>query len=138
MHAAGLDDIDDDDPAFAHSRVLDFYRAFAAGATTPDAVATRLIAALLGDDASGPHLQARYKPFAAFHVEDVRAQAAASTVRWADGAALSIWDGVPVGGRTRTNCYGCIRINPRVIGVEWPARGRESKHNNSFVSIRWA
>jgi hypothetical protein len=57
------------------------------GATTPSQVAERIIAFLKAADKN------KCSWFVSWHEDDIRAQAAAATQRWAAGAPLSIIDG---------------------------------------------
>ncbi len=72
--------------------VAAFARAYGEGRTTPTAVAERFLAVVADLDRRTPPL----RWFVAVDAEDVRAQARASTTRWASGQPLSPLDGVPV------------------------------------------
>jgi Asp-tRNA(Asn)/Glu-tRNA(Gln) amidotransferase A subunit family amidase len=75
-------------PATAH----DYAQAYGVGTITPSAVAEAVIAAQALLDSQTPSMAI----FIATDAEDLRAQARASTERWAAGAPLSPLDGVPV------------------------------------------
>lgn len=77
---------------FRFTTVADLHRAYREGATTPEAIADRLIAWTRETEAMTPSMRV----FIAQDEGDVRAQAAASAARWKQGKPLSILDGVPV------------------------------------------
>lgn len=77
---------------FAFETIADFTAAFAAGRTTPAAVAERVLAASGAHDAHDPPLRI----FIAQDAADVRAQAEAATRRWQAGSPCGPLDGVPV------------------------------------------
>ncbi len=76
----------------APSDVASYARAYADGRTTPTAVAERFLAVAADLDRRTPAL----RWFISIDADDVRAQARASTARWAAGRPLSVLDGVPV------------------------------------------
>ena len=81
--------------------VRDYHAAYVSGATTPSAVAERLLGLVAATDDSRPQsvdAAAASSPrryFSAVDAASVRAAAAASTLRYAAGAQLSVLDGVP-------------------------------------------
>lgn len=76
-------------PRFADLDAAALSAGYAAGTFTPSEVAEDVIARV---EAREPELNALYL----FDAEEVRADAAASTARWAAGTQLSEFDGVPV------------------------------------------
>ncbi len=72
--------------------VLDYHHAYRTGATTPEQVARRALAAIADSDVREPPLRA----FIACDAADVQQQAQASSRRWQEGKPLSPFDGVPV------------------------------------------
>ncbi|MCX6031562.1 MAG: amidase [Chloroflexi bacterium] len=79
-------------PGTPFRTIRDYAQAYRAGATTPEEVARRVLAAIEQSDAGDRPLRA----FIANNPEDVLAQARASTARIRAGQPLSIFDGVPV------------------------------------------
>ncbi|WP_456481065.1 amidase, partial [Oceanithermus sp.] len=75
-------------PAPFHS-AADFVAAYKSGKTTPEEVAERFLAAYT-------ELNPRLHAFISVNPDDVRAQAAASAMRWRRGEPLGPLDGVPV------------------------------------------
>ena len=74
------------------SEVLALHAAYKikGGKNSPATVAAKILAAF-------PALQAKYRPFSSHPLQgSLEAAAAASTARYAAGAPLSVWDGVPV------------------------------------------
>ena len=103
--------------------VADYAAAYQGGRTTPIAVADRLLAAIDASNAGATPLRA----FVALNIDDVRAQARASTQRWASGHPLGPLDGVPVtvkdeldvaGYRTRV---GTTALGPVVAAADCAA-----------------
>ena len=76
----------------AFKTVRDYAQAYRAGTTTPEEVASRVLAAIKASDAADPPLPA----FIASDAADVIAQATAATARLRAGQPLSLFDGVPV------------------------------------------
>lgn len=79
-------------PGFRFATVHDYARAYRAGEITPEEVAHQLLAAIAAADAADPPLRA----FIAVDRGEVLRQASDSVRRFQEGAALSVWDGVPV------------------------------------------
>ncbi|MFN2167204.1 MAG: amidase, partial [Anaerolineae bacterium] len=79
-------------PGFHFASVHDYAQAYRQGAITPEDVARGVLKAIEDSDAGVPPLRA----FIAVDGEDVLRQARASTERIKNGAALSLFDGVPV------------------------------------------
>ncbi|MEE4379060.1 MAG: amidase [Candidatus Competibacteraceae bacterium] len=72
--------------------VLDYGQAYETGATTPEQVAQRALAAISASETCTPPL----RMFIAYQNDAVMAQAQASTQRWHAGNPLGPFDGVPV------------------------------------------
>ena len=79
-------------PGVPFKTVRDYAQAYRSGATTPEEVAARVLAAIRASDAADPPLRA----FIANDADDVLAQARAATARIRAGSPLSLLDGVPV------------------------------------------
>ena len=80
----------------------EYHAAFASGATTPSAVARALLRAL-------PQIEESVGTvFTEMQSAVVLRQAAASDARWAAGAPLSVWDGVPIGVKEMIDIEGHI------------------------------
>jgi len=90
---AGLPDASLAPHQFALETTADFQRAYRGGRLTPTVVAERMLSRVKAEEATSPPLRA----VIAQNAEDVLAQAAAATDRWAAGAPLGPLDGVPVG-----------------------------------------
>lgn len=80
---------DNNDPAPGYRSIMDYHRLYKSKRATPTQVMERLIH---GAEQELPHLRI----FACFRPDNIRQQAQESEARWAAGAPLSIWDGVPV------------------------------------------
>jgi len=88
--------------ALQNSEVLRLHDAFLAGTTTPTAVTGKVLSEI-------DRLQPVYKMFASAPLSDeILAAAAASTQRYASGAPLSIFDGVPVAFKDMINIAGYV------------------------------
>ena len=79
-------------PGIPFKTVRDYAQAYRSGATTPEEVAARVLAAIKASDAADLPLRA----FIANDADDVLAQARAATARIRAGSPLSVFDGVPV------------------------------------------
>ncbi len=87
---------------FAFRSVDDYLRAYRSGATTPSAVAERFQAALAQSERGDTPMRI----FIAQQAEDLMAQAAASTERWARGEPCGPLDGVPVAVKDEMDLAG--------------------------------
>ena len=79
-------------PGVPFKTVRDYAQAYRSGATTPEEVAARVLAAIKASDAADLPLRA----FIANDADDVLAQARAASARIRAGSPLSVFDGVPV------------------------------------------
>ena len=79
-------------PGVPFKTVRDYAQAYRSGATTPEEVAAKVLAAIKASDAADLPLRA----FIANDADDVLAQARAATARIRAGSPLSVFDGVPV------------------------------------------
>ncbi len=77
---------------FRFSTVQDYARAYREGKITPEDVAHRVLEAVVSSNAAEPPLRA----IIAMDREDVLRQAREATLRFQEGRALSLFDGVPV------------------------------------------
>ena len=95
------------------SDVLALHAAYkeATTTTTPSAVAAKILAAF-------PGLQAKYRAFSSHPLEgSIEAAAAASTARFAAGAPLSVWDGVPVAFKDMVPISGYVMTDGSASNV---------------------
>ncbi len=83
---------DDENSLHSGGDIARTMRAYATGKTTPSAVAERFLAVIADLDRRTPAM----RWFISVDAQDVRAQAQASTARWAQGRPLSVLDGVVV------------------------------------------
>lgn len=77
---------------FQFASIHDFAKAYRDGTTTPEAVAQKVLDAVVASDKHDPALRA----FIAVNHEDVMKQARESTQRFKAGKPLSVFDGVPI------------------------------------------
>jgi Asp-tRNA(Asn)/Glu-tRNA(Gln) amidotransferase A subunit family amidase len=92
--------------------VGDFGKAYRTGRATPDSIAAAFLAQWRASDAGNRPLHA----FIAVREDDLRAQAAASSARWAAGRPLGAWDGVPVAIKDEFNVAGYpLTVGTRVL-----------------------
>ena len=99
----------------ALSTVADYAAAYQGGRTTPLAMAERLLARIDESDRGATPLKA----FVALDADDVRAQAKASTARWAAGQPLGPLDGVPVTVKDELDVAGYrTRVGTMALGPD--------------------
>jgi Asp-tRNA(Asn)/Glu-tRNA(Gln) amidotransferase A subunit family amidase len=91
--------------------IADFVRAYREGRTTPTEVAERVLEALTQSEAQQPPLRA----VIAHRAEEIRAQARASSERWAQGRPLGPFDGVPVAIKDEVDMAGY----PTTVGTRF-------------------
>jgi Asp-tRNA(Asn)/Glu-tRNA(Gln) amidotransferase A subunit family amidase len=102
----------------AAATVADYARAYRSGATTPEQVAARALAALEAADRADPPLRA----FVAWSREEILASARTSAARFADGKPLGILDGVPVAVKDEVDQAGYpTTVGTRFLGARGPA-----------------
>ena len=89
-------------PGLGLATSAEYRAAFAAGTTTPTAVAEHCLAAIEGE------LNDRLNCVVQCHRDDVLRQAAASDARWAAGAPLSPLDGVPICVKDEVDVAGYV------------------------------
>jgi Asp-tRNA(Asn)/Glu-tRNA(Gln) amidotransferase A subunit family amidase len=96
---------------FRPATVADYVSAYQERRTTPEAVAERFLAALADTRSRTPALAI----FVSVDEAQVRADAKASTERWAAGAPLGPLDGVPVGVKDEVDLAG----HPTTVGTRF-------------------
>ncbi len=100
-----LDARDDDARAgFRHPTVGDYHAAYRAGTHTPSDVAERFLARWQESEQTAPALRG----FISMRLDDIRAQAAASTERWKSGRPLGPFDGVPIAAKDEIDQAGYV------------------------------
>ena len=107
---------------FTFRGAADLTRAYGDGTTTPTAVAERVLAAV----AESEQGEAPLRVFIAQQAQDVLAQAAASTERWARGEPLGALDGVPVAVKDELDQAGYPTTLGTVIHGSEPATAAAS------------
>ncbi|KAL2241283.1 UNVERIFIED_CONTAM: Fatty acid amide hydrolase [Sesamum indicum] len=112
--------------SFERWTILDYARAYTSGQTTPKMVADRFIASV--HESSNRHLQMSF--FINYNAEDILKQATESTARHAQGAPISILDGVPVAIKDEIDCMPY----PTTGGTKWLHKVRQCKNDACCVS----
>lgn len=103
---------------FRHPSVVDYAKAYRDGATTPDAVAQRIVDAVAHSNRQSPPLRGIIKSDA----HDVLKQAAESTARIAEGRDRSVLEGVPVAIKDELDLLPyTTNVGTRFLGQEAPA-----------------
>ena len=115
---------------FALETVADFHRAYQAQTMTPTAVAERMLSRVKAEDAATPPLRA----VVAQRADDVLAQAAESTARWAAGAPIGPLDGVPVGVKDELDQAGY----PTTVGTSFMGSAAATEDASVVARLRAA
>ena len=123
------------DPALAPSQfaletAVDFQRAYREQHITPTVVAERMLSRVKAEDAATPPLRA----VVAQRADDVLAQAAESTARWAAGAPLGPLDGIPVGVKDELDQAGY----PTTVGTAFMGSGPAAEDASVVARLRAA
>ncbi len=114
----------------AFKTVRDYAQAYRAGTTTPEEVASRVLAAIKASDAADPPLRA----FIASDAADVIAQATAATARLRAGQPLSLFDGVPVAIKDEVD----QTPYPTTVGTAFLGRHPAARDATSVARLRAA
>lgn len=115
---------------FQFRTVTDYARAYREGETTPLQVAERALSAIEESQASSPPLHA----FISQHREDLLEAAEAATQRHAQGAPLSLFDGVPVAVKDELNQRGY----PTTVGTSFLGQKPETEDATPVARFRAA
>ncbi|KAH9309481.1 hypothetical protein KI387_037392, partial [Taxus chinensis] len=100
-----------DEPFFRRWTIRDFSRAYTSGEVTPSEVAERFLSAVERSSNQSPGMCI----FISHDSEDIRRQAAGSTLRYKKGEQLSVLDGVPIAVKDEIDCLPY----PTTGGTKW-------------------
>ncbi|XP_015937468.1 fatty acid amide hydrolase [Arachis duranensis] len=97
--------------SFSRWTIMDYYKAYSSGNTTPSMVAEKFIAAV--NESVKPPLQMGF--FIDYNTDDILRQANESTLRHKAGEPISVLDGVPVAIKDEIDCLPY----PTTGGTKW-------------------
>ncbi|KAK6923503.1 Amidase signature domain [Dillenia turbinata] len=114
-------------PSFHRWTILDYSRAYGSGEITPIMVAERFIAAVR--ESSRPQLDMSF--FIDNNADDILRQAAESALRYQQGQAISVLDGVPIAIKDEIDCLPY----PTTGGTKWLHKVRPCKDDACCVKL---
>ncbi|XP_058227024.1 fatty acid amide hydrolase-like isoform X2 [Rhododendron vialii] len=103
--------------SFYRWTIMDYSKAYTSGRITPRLVADQFVAAVR--ESSKPEFQMSF--FIDYNIEDILKQATESTLRYEQGQALSVLDGVPIAIKDEIDCLPY----PTTGGTKWLHKVRQ-------------
>ncbi|KAJ3376183.1 hypothetical protein GGF31_000250 [Allomyces arbusculus] len=117
---------------FRFPTIRDYHEKYRSGATTPTAVIDAILASI-ADTQRATDAHPDMKTFVVIDEAHARAQAAASTARWAAGHPISILDGVPVAIKDEMDVAG---LRYAMYGTEFLNEGKGASPDDSECVAR--